>query len=260
MRKSNDTLNDGLMSSVDFAQKNAAAAVPKSKPPLWRGIPVGVCYAASMGVCGNVLVGIGDALVEIVDKVGVDPKDTGSYFVTRGVGQILATLYCAELYSSFYGNGILVYCLALVTVLWICVAFITNQWVLYLWFFATGLLTATTDIGTQILTRRAYGANAGPWLTANTFCFATAGLVAPLVDYATPTLLAQCSVYGTFAALSSALMLVCGEDCYLIPTRKPTQASDQPPVSVGAKIRQSLTSWCGAPWRSAVSMCTSPFP
>eukprot|EP01052_Picozoa_sp_SAG31_P019576 SAG31_NODE_1432_length_8373_cov_8.838289_11_plen_121_part_00 len=72
---------------------------------------------------------------------------------------------------------------------------------LYAWFFCTGLLTAMTDIGTQILTRRAYGSKAGPWLTCNTFMFATAGLLAPLVDYATDTLYQQCCVYGTVSLL-----------------------------------------------------------
>eukprot|EP01050_Picozoa_sp_SAG11_P048080 SAG11_NODE_25530_length_357_cov_1.790698_1_plen_59_part_00 len=47
---------------------------PKPRPPLFAGIPVGVAYAASMGVCGNVLVGIGDALVEIGDNCELDAK------------------------------------------------------------------------------------------------------------------------------------------------------------------------------------------
>ena len=55
--------------SKESALLNSDSEAPKSKPPIISSIPIGICYAASMGVCGNVLVGIGDALVEIADKV-----------------------------------------------------------------------------------------------------------------------------------------------------------------------------------------------
>ena len=112
-----------------------------------------------MFVCGNVLIGIGDALVEIATKNGIDMEDTGGLFLARGAGQILATLVCADLYSSFWGNGILMACTLAVAGLWALGALIVHAPTLYLWFFMTGLMTATLDIGTQILTRRAYGTN-----------------------------------------------------------------------------------------------------
>eukprot|EP01052_Picozoa_sp_SAG31_P019577 SAG31_NODE_1432_length_8373_cov_8.838289_12_plen_229_part_00 len=57
------------MAAKDGALINSDSEAPRSRPALYGGIPIGICYAASMGVCGNVLVGIGDALVEIADKV-----------------------------------------------------------------------------------------------------------------------------------------------------------------------------------------------
>ena len=83
-------------------------------------IPVGVCYAGCMFVCGNVLIGIGDALVELADQVNITQEDTGGLFLVRGVGQILATLFCADLYSDYHGNGILATCTIVVAVLWVC--------------------------------------------------------------------------------------------------------------------------------------------
>ena len=223
------------------------AAVPDgAKPALWADgpIPVGVCYAGCMFVCGNVLIGIGDALVEMAHANGIQMSDTGNLFLARGVGQILATLFCADLYAGFHGNGILMVCCVGVGAMWLVVSMISNELVLLLWFFATGLMTATLDIGTQILTRREYGAEAGPWLTANTFCFATAGLLAPLVDYITSGLLQQCAVYAGFAILLGALTLFVSEDCYLIPTRRQQDASsDTRPKTLGAKVRASLFAW-----------------
>ena len=226
---------------------------PAGKPARWENspIPVGICYAGCMFVCGNVLIGIGDALVEIATKNGIDMADTGWLFLARGAGQILATLFCADLYASFWGNGILMVCTFIVAALWIVGALIAHAGLLYLWFFMTGLMTATLDIGTQILTRRAYGSEAGPWLTANTFCFATAGLLAPLVDYATETLLQQCAVYASFAVALGLLTFLITEDNYLCLTKM--QLDDDAGnenLSVGEKIQRSLFAWLDPVYRN----------
>lgn len=204
-----------------------------------------------MFVCGNVLIGIGDALVEIATKNGIDMEDTGGLFLARGAGQILATLLCADLYSSFWGNGILMACTLAVAGLWALGALIVHAPTLYLWFFMTGLMTATLDIGTQILTRRAYGTEAGPWLTANTFCFATAGLLAPLVDYATSTLLEQCLVYASFALALGLLTFLIAEDCYMFPVRMQLEDdASQKNLTLGQKVQQSLFSWADPIYRN----------
>ena len=224
------------------------------KPPRWvqDTIPIGVCYAGCMFVCGNVLIGIGDALVQISDNVQMTPEETGGLFLMRGVGQIMATLFCADLYSGYYGNGILFICCAAVAGLWVIVPGITSQSLLYLWFLATGLMTATLDIGTQILTRRHYGKEAGPWLTANTFCFATAGLLAPLVDYATRSLLEQCVVYGSFAAVLAVLTFLVAPDCYLCPTPLPPdpETANAAKLTSGEKIKRSLFAWLDPVYRN----------
>jgi hypothetical protein len=178
-------------------------------------------------------------------------EDTGGLFLARGAGQILATLFCADLYSSFWGNGILMICTFIVGALWVLGALIEQAPVLYFWFFMTGLMTATLDIGTQILTRRAYGTEAGPWLTANTFCFATAGLLAPLVDYATGTLLEQCTVYASFAVALGVLTFMIAEDCYVFPTRMQLDDdASQKNLTLGQKVQQSLFSWLDPIYRN----------
>ena len=227
--------------------------VPAGKPAIWADspIPVGVCYAGCMFVCGNVLIGIGDALVEIATKNGIPMEDTGGLFLARGAGQILATLFCADLYSAYWGNGILMTCTLAVAVLWVLGALIEQAPVLYFWFFMTGLMTATLDIGTQILTRRAYGTEAGPWLTANTFCFATAGLLAPLVDYVTSSLLQQCTVYASFALVLALLTFSIAEDCYLFPTlMQLDDDASQKNLTLGQKVQQSLFSWLDPIYRN----------
>ena len=237
------------------AMPSEKRGVPAGKPAIWADgpIPVGVCYAGCMFVCGNVLIGIGDALVEIATKNGINMADTGILFLVRGAGQILATLFCADLYSSFWGNGILMVCTFAVAALWVLGALISHAGLLYIWFFMTGLMTATLDIGTQILTRRAYGAEAGPWLTANTFCFATAGLLAPLVDYATSTLFEQCCVYASFALVLGLLTFLITEDCYVCLTRMQLdddEDASKRDMSMGQKIQQSLFSWLDPVYRN----------
>ena len=247
--------NESAQTSADIQQPRSQSGdgVLAGKPARWENapIPVGVCYAGCMFVCGNVLIGIGDALVEIATKNGIDMADTGWLFLARGAGQILATLICADLYASYWGNGILMVCTLLVAALWIAGALIAHAGLLYLWFFLTGLMTATLDIGTQILTRRAYGSEAGPWLTANTFCFATAGLLAPLVDYATDTLLEQCSVYALFAVILAVLTFLITEDNYLCLTKMQLdEDASTANLTTGQKIKNSLFAWLDPVYRN----------
>jgi len=42
-------------------------------------------------------------------------------------------------------------------------------WLLYVWFFVTGIFSASLDISAQILTRRTYEAKAGPWLVISKY-------------------------------------------------------------------------------------------
>lgn len=223
------------------------------KPPRWAtsGIPVGVCYAGSMFVCGNVLIGIGDALVKIASNVDMHFEDTGGLFLARGCGQILATLLCADLYSAYHGNGILAVCTAAVAAMWFIGPYIRSEIVLYLWFFGTGLLTATLDIGTQILTRRTYKEKAGPWLTGNTFCFATAGLIAPVVDLLVEGHLSyQFAVYGVIALLLAVLTFLVCPDCYVCPTLMPSEDKNDVKLSLGEKVKRSLCSWLDPVYRN----------
>ena len=43
-------------------------------------------------------------------------------------------------------------------------------------------IKAVTDTGCQIMTRKAHGKKAGPWLGANTVTFGIAGAIVPLME------------------------------------------------------------------------------
>jgi MFS family permease len=176
-------------------------------------LPVGVSFALCMAVAGNVLIGIGDLLTSFASDVG---ESSVSFklewlFLVRGIGQLIATPIAAELFNVLNGNTLLLYCLGVITFLWLVSSFITTTSVLYLWFFASGLITATLDTGTQILTRRIYDEKAGPWLTANTLMFASAGLISPLVSYVTENTFQQTLVYAVFAVCVSVLLYLSAE-------------------------------------------------
>ncbi|KAK3270856.1 hypothetical protein CYMTET_20764 [Cymbomonas tetramitiformis] len=163
---------------------------------------MGVAYALCMGVCGNVLVGIGSLLEDLADNVGTSATSLGSAFLVRGLGQLMATPVAATLYRGSSANQWLCVFLFGIMSLWISLSYIETAGVLYLWFFATGICTASLDTGTQMLTRRAFGLDAGPWLTTNTLFFASAGAISPIVMYIFDSLQYQTFFYAALALLA----------------------------------------------------------
>ena len=66
--------------------------------------------------------------------------------------------------------------------------------------------TATLDTGCQIMTRKVHGVHAGPWLGANTVCFAIAGALVPLIEIVTGELFAQYATLATISVLNAAAL------------------------------------------------------
>ena len=62
----------------------------------------------------------------------------------------------------------LVVALLWVAMVLILLAFCASIWYLHVLFASLGFGTAVVDTGCQIMTRKAHGRNAGPWLGANT--------------------------------------------------------------------------------------------
>ena len=150
-------------------------------------------YMAAMGVCGIVLVAIGQTLealaVFLVDENGVnlnyDSTDIGSVFLARGLGAILGAVVSAKLYIWFSGPLVMGTFLSSIGVLFLKIPYNTNVDMLHFYFFFLGLATAVTDTGCQIMTRKLHGKSAGPWLGANTVVFGVAGAIVPVIEIAT---------------------------------------------------------------------------
>jgi len=160
---------------------------------LWWGI----CYANAMGVCGIVLVALGSTLSALAADCGTTETAVGTVFIARGVGAITGALGSARLYAPpRRGNAVMIVVLLLLSVVLLYMPFVREVWVLHATWFLLGACTATLDTGCQIMTRKVHGVHAGPWLGANTVCFAIAGALVPLIEIVTGELFAQ---YATLA-------------------------------------------------------------
>lgn len=66
-----------------------------------------------------------------------------------------------------------------------------------------------TDTGCQIMTRKAHGRNAGPWLGANTVTFGIAGALVPVMELFTSSLIVQFSILSSVSVPSSHYISIC---------------------------------------------------
>jgi len=156
-----------------------------------------------MGVCGLVLVSLGQKLNFLALNVGLTPQEIGTVFVLRGVGAVAGSLLSAALYHEFPGNRIIALALLVIFFILLLLPHNTSYIILHVYFFLLGFSTAITDTGCQIMTRKLHGEFAGPWLGANTVAFGLTGAVVPLV-----VLFAE-DVEEQFALLASVVFLIC---------------------------------------------------
>ncbi|KAH8071731.1 hypothetical protein JL721_4233 [Aureococcus anophagefferens] len=164
---------------------------------LWWGL----CYANAMGVCGIVLVALGSTLSSLAEDCGTTATAVGTVFIARGVGAITGALSSARLNAPpRRGNHIMVVVLLALSAVLLYMPFVHDVWVLHVTWFLMGLCTATLDTGCQIMTRKVHGVHAGPWLGANTVCFAIAGALVPLIEIITGELFAQYATLATIGA------------------------------------------------------------
>ncbi|KAH8056979.1 hypothetical protein JL722_7204 [Aureococcus anophagefferens] len=189
---------------------------------LWWGL----CYANAMGVCGIVLVALGSTLSSLAEDCGTTATAVGTVFIARGVGAITA------LSSALYapprrGNHIMVVVLLALSAVLLYMPFVHDVWVLHVTWFLMGLCTATLDTGCQIMTRKVHGVHAGPWLGANTVCFAIAGALVPLIEIITGELFAQYATLATISVLNAAAL-------YAAPHPETPEIKAQLPPRVGA--------------------------
>lgn len=170
---------------------------------LWWGL----CYANAMGVCGIVLVALGSTLSSLAADCGTTATRVGTVFIARGLGAITGALSSARLYSPPRpGNLVMVLVLLVLSGILLYMPFVRDVWVLHATWFALGMCTATLDTGCQIMTRKVHGVHAGPWLGANTVCFAIAGALVPLIELITGELFAQYATLATISVLNAAAL------------------------------------------------------
>ena len=168
---------------------------------LWWGL----CYANAMGVCGIVLVALGSTLSALAADCGTTETAVGTVFIARGIGAITGALGSARLYAPpRRGNAVMVVVLLLLSVVLLYMPFVRDVWVLHATWFLLGACTATLDTGCQIMTRKVHGVHAGPWLGANTVCFAIAGALVPLIEIVTGELFAQYATLARGRAMKTA--------------------------------------------------------
>lgn len=98
-------------------------------------------------------------------------------------------MFCPKLYGAVRKNTVIFLSLVLVTSVLFCMPYITSVGTLHIAYFALGLLIATTITGNQTMTVLIHGAQAGPWLGANSAGFVIAGLGVTLISYFADSLL-----------------------------------------------------------------------
>lgn len=171
------------------------------EPSATEKFRLGCCYVTAMGICGLILVAIASNLNVVAENCGSDFVNAGTVFIGRGLGAVIGTLVSAKLYATFPGNETIASALFIVVLMLIAIPSCHSLRTLHFYFFMCGLGTAITDTGCQIMTRKIFTTDAGPWLGANTIAFGLSGAIVPLVEMTTDDLYVQ---YLILAALSLA--------------------------------------------------------
>ena len=194
--------DDGLTDDLDDK-----GPFHSSPPMIIAGIEndkllLGTGYMLAMGVCGIVLVALGSTLESLAANVDKTATEIGTVFITRGFGAIVGAVSSAKLYKWFAGNHVILVGLLSISILLIALPFVTSDLALHMFFMLLGLMTAITDTGCQIMTRKLHGKLAGPWLGANTVSFGISGAFVPIIGIFTQSVSIQ------YFSMSAIVVLV----------------------------------------------------
>jgi len=182
--------------------------------PRWR-VRLGVLYMCGMAMCSVVLCALGATLDTLAAHCGLNALSLSSVYIARGAGAVCGAMASSSIYRVVHGNHALALALAFLAIVLLALPPTTSPVLLHVLFALLGLATSTIDTGVQIMTRKAHGAGAGPWLGANTLAFGVAGAAVPVVS-----LMAggrDSVVYLVFAAFSIATGAVIL--CLAVPQR-----------------------------------------
>lgn len=151
--------------------------------PRWK-LRLGVVYMGAMAMCSVVLCALGATLDDLAANCGLDALSLSSVYIARGAGAVCGAMASSPVYRFVHGNHALAATLAFLAVVLLALPPTTSPALLHVLFALLGLATSTIDTGVQIMTRKAHGAGAGPWLGANTLAFGVAGAAVPVVSLA----------------------------------------------------------------------------
>ena len=168
-----------------------------------------VGYAMSMGLCGMILVAIGQTLSELAKDVGFTAEQIGSVFIARGIGAVSGSLLSAQLYHDYPGNLVISSSELALGVSVFLLPFNRSIMGLHALFFIIGLGTAITDTGCQILTRKLHGDTAGPYLGLNTVAFGISGSLIPAFTFFFEDIYMRCSMLALIIISVLVTMLLC---------------------------------------------------
>lgn len=132
----------------------------------------------------------------------------GAVFLSRGIGAGLGNVVSPKLYKLARGKATISVVLFLLAANLLLVPLVGNAGTLHLSFLTIGFLTAITDAGCQLMTRRLHGSAAGPWLGANTVSFGLGGAFAPLIGWLTGSLVVEYAILATVAFLIGCFLVV----------------------------------------------------
>ena len=144
---------------------------------------VNTSYILTIGVSGLVLCAVGSNLSCIAHRLNIASTELGGVaFMCRGFGSVLGSLLSSTIFEHFVGDFVLVAGLLGITLIFCLIPLSNTAVMLYTFFFLLGLFSSINDTGSNILTRKLRGKEAGPWLGINGVSFGMAAAIVPVVE------------------------------------------------------------------------------
>jgi Major Facilitator Superfamily len=171
--------------------------------PKWR---VSLAYVMAMGCLGTVLVAIGSTFEDLADQVHETTTDLSTVFIIRGIGSIFGTASCSKMFYLFPGNYVLSMSMAIIMIALVVIPFSTSTIQLHICFFLLGLGCSVTDTGCQLMTRKLYEKDAGPWLGINATVFGLSAAFVPILELVSRQLLTRYVIFSSLVAISFCYM------------------------------------------------------
>ena len=171
--------------------------------PKWQ---VSLAYVMAMGCLGTVLVAIGSTFEDLAYQVHQKTTDLSTVFILRGIGSIFGTALCGKMFSLLPGNYVLSMSIAIIMLTLIVIPFSVSSVQLHICFLLLGLGCSVTDTGCQLMTRKLYEKDAGPWLGMNATVFGLSAAFVPILELISSELLTRYIIFSSLVTASFCYM------------------------------------------------------